>query len=136
VIVVDSSFVLAYCNLRDVNHALAAKAFERLAAGQWGKGLILDWVFIEVVTVLKRKCGSLAAFEASSYLRHAHQLEFVQGSELFRSALSFFEADAHSPLGFVDHAVATVARQRCGGKVLTFDAAFRGLPGITVEPAG
>jgi predicted nucleic acid-binding protein len=46
-----------------------------------------------------------------------------------------FQTDFRSPLNFVDLAVASVARERAGGKVLTFNRAFREIPGIKVEPA-
>ena len=133
-IVVDSSLLIAFHNTRDLRHGRAQDAMQRFASGTWGKGLLLENVFIETVSVLKRKLTPAAAIHAGGYLRRAHQLEFVPTSEAFLSYWNEFQSDYLSPLSFVDHAVAVTARQRAGGKVLTFDKAFRDLSGITVLP--
>ncbi len=133
-IVVDSSILIAFNNPRDVLHGRAQDAMQRFASGMWGKGLLLEHVFIETVSVLKRKLTPAAAIHAGGYLRRAHQLEFVPTSEAFLAYWNEFQSDYLSPLSFVDKAIAVTARQRSGGKVLTFDKAFREIPGIVVLP--
>lgn len=133
-IVLDSSVLVAYFNSRDGNHAKAKSLLESVVAGTWGKAILLEYVFLETVTVLKLKYSPLGAIQAGEHLRRVHQLDFLPSSDLFRSAWKEFQSDQTTRLSFVDHAIAIAARQRAGGKVLTFDDSFRQLPGITVEP--
>jgi predicted nucleic acid-binding protein len=41
VVVVDSSFLVAYHNRGDVHHVPAARGMARMLAGDWGAGLLL-----------------------------------------------------------------------------------------------
>lgn len=134
-IVLDSSFLIAAKNTRDVFHKIAAPLMLEVADGRWGKAIVLEYVFLETLGVLKRKQGVRAAWEAGGFLRRSREFDLVHGSDLFLATWNEFQADLHTPLSFVDHAVALVARQRAGGKILTFDKAFRGLPGLHVLPA-
>lgn len=133
-IVLDSSFLIAFHDELDNHHRSARAAMDRLLDGAWGKGLLLDHIFIEVVTVLKRKRSNRLALYAGAELWKARELDFVATSDLFRPIWNQFQADYLSNLSFVDHAVALTATQRAGGKVLTFDKAFREIPGIVVLP--
>ncbi len=51
-IVLDSSFIVGFFNERDAHHAAASTLMDQFLAGNWGKGLLLEYVFLEVVTVL------------------------------------------------------------------------------------
>ena len=48
-IVLDSSFLIAFHNERDSHHNAAYGLMERFLAGDWGRGLLLEYVFLEVV---------------------------------------------------------------------------------------
>lgn len=133
-IVVDSSFLIAYHNTRDVHHAAAARAMLHLASGRWGRVLLLEYVFLEVVTVLLVRLGHAAAVEVGSRLLEAEEVDFVSCSDLFLDALQAFRTQSAGTLSFVDAAVAEAARARAAGYVATFDADFRSLAGIKVIP--
>jgi hypothetical protein len=51
VIVLDISFVVAFQNSRDIHHA-ARPLMNELVSGQWGRVLLLEYIFLEVATVL------------------------------------------------------------------------------------
>ncbi|MDQ3697559.1 MAG: PIN domain-containing protein [Gemmatimonadota bacterium] len=133
-IVVDSSFLIAYHNTRDVHHAAAARAMVHLPAGKWGRVLLLEYVFLEVVTVLLLRRGHDVAVEVGTRLLAAEEIDFVPCSELFLDTLEAFRTQPTGALSFVDAAVAAAARARAGGYVATFDADFRELSGVTVIP--
>jgi predicted nucleic acid-binding protein len=61
VIVVDSSFLIAYHTTRDVHHPAAVRAMRQLCDGECGTGLLLEDVFLEVVRVLLLEHGFHAA---------------------------------------------------------------------------
>src|ERR1035441_353334 len=52
VIVLDSSFLIGFYNERDAHHAAASTLMDRFLAGTWGKGLLLEYIFLEITTVL------------------------------------------------------------------------------------
>ena len=51
-IVLDSSFRIAFHSERDAHHPAASILMGRSLNGEWGRGLLLDYVFLEVATVL------------------------------------------------------------------------------------
>jgi len=134
-VVLDSSFLIAYHNRRDIHHAAAADVMDRLAAGAWGQALLLEYVFLEVLTVLLARRGLDVASRVSSVLLHAREVEFVPCSDIFLAALETFRTQRTGALSFTDAAIVTVARTLAGGIVATFDSDFRGVDGITAIPA-
>jgi len=52
-ILLDSSLIVAYSNQADENHAKAKQVVEDVAKERYGTPVITDYVFDEVVTVIK-----------------------------------------------------------------------------------
>ena len=46
-IVLDSSFLVAFHNERDAHHGAARGLMERFLEGEWGRGLLLEYVVLE-----------------------------------------------------------------------------------------
>jgi len=134
-VVLDSSFLIAYHNARDVHHAAAALAMAHLVAGRWGRALLLEYVFLEVVTVLLARRGLDVAVKVGTTLLQAKEVEFVPCSELFLDTLREFEEQNATTLSFTDAAIVVTARSRAQGRVATFDSDFRGIAGLRVLPA-
>lgn len=133
-VVLDSSFVIAYHNARDVHHAGAVRAMDELTGGKWGRGLLLEYVFLEVVTVLLARRGLSVASTVGSVLLQAREIDFVPCSELFLDALETFRNQGSTKLSFVDAAIVTVARRQDVGVIATFDRDFQSIKGITLVP--
>lgn len=131
-IVLDASFLVAFHNDRDVHHARAVKIMERILSGEWGSPLLPEYVFLEVVTVLRTRLDLAAALRVADTLLAAREVAFVPCSEVFLDALAIFRNEAEHSLSFADAAVAAVARRHPPGAVATFDTDFRGLAGVTV----
>ncbi len=108
---------------------------ERFLKGDWGRGLLLEYIFLEVATVLLVRRGLEVAVRVCRLLLDASELDFVPCSDIFPDAFEMFIRQEATRLSFADAAVAHVARQRAGGLVLTFDEEFGKLPGIRI-PAG
>ena len=132
-IVLDSSFLIAFHNPKDAHHAAASVVMERFLAGEWGKGLLLEYVFLEVVTVVMLRLDLAAATGAGRILLEAEELEFVPCSDHFLETLDRFSRQNGTRLSFVDAALAQAARKRADGQILTFNAEFRKLPGLRVQ---
>ena len=134
-IVLDSSFLVAYHNSRDTHHEAAAAAMAEFLDRKWGRGLLLEYVFLEVVTVLMARRGSRVASEVADVLLGARELEFVPCSELFVDAVETFQRQTRTRLSFVDATIVNTARDRADGLVATFDRELESVPGVVAVPA-
>lgn len=133
-IVLDSSLLVAYHNERDVHHAAAAAVFEEVAEGRWGRALLLEYVFLEVVTVLLARRGLATAASVGAILLQAREIDFAPCSDFFLDTLGTFRTQARGALSFTDAAIVTAARRHAPGYVGTFDIDFREVDGVTVVP--
>ena len=133
-IVLDSSFLVAYHNSRDTHHEAAAAAMAEFLDRKWGQGLLLEYVFLEVVTVLMARRGPRVASEVADVLLAARELEFVPCSELFVNAVETFQRQTRTRLSFVDATIVNVARERADGVVATFDRELSSVRGIKAIP--
>ena len=133
-IVLDSSFLIAFHNETDVHHSEAVDVMDRLVAGGWGPALLLEYVFLEVVTVLRMRLDLAAAVGFGEALLRAREIEFVPCSEVFMESFETFRTERGSALSFADAAITAVARRHSPGRVATFDKDFSVLDGLTVVP--
>jgi len=133
-IVLDSSFLVAFHNDRDVHHSSAGEAMERLIAGEWGKILLPEYVFLEVVTVLMARRDLETATAVGRTLLQAREVEFVPCYESFVDAWEEFTTQAEPRLSFADAAIVAIARRRDAKYVATFDADFHQVEGVEVVP--
>jgi predicted nucleic acid-binding protein len=131
-IVFDSSFLIGFHNQGDAYHESAKVLMERFLRGEWGRGLLLEYVFLEVATVLVLRRGLEVASRVGRLLLEAEELDFVPCSDLFAEAFQTLAEQGSTRLSFVDAAIAHLARQRTEGLVLTFDDEFRKAPTIRV----
>lgn len=93
-------------------------------------GLVLEYVYLEVMTVLLVRAGVEVAVRAGRDLLESKEFEFVPCSGLFAETVERFNAQRNTKLSFTDVAIATTALKRTDGLVLTFDEEFRKLPAI------
>lgn len=133
VVLLDSSFLVAYHNTRDMHHAAAARAMVHLLGGEWGPPLLLEYVFLEVVTVLRARRGMETAARVAEQLLDAREVQFVPCSEFFMDTVATFRRESVG-LSFTDAALVTMARRHRKGYIATFDDDFKGLTGVTVVP--
>lgn len=133
-IVLDSSFIIAYHNRSDVHHDAAREVMADFLDGAWGDGLLLEYVFLEVVTALQLRLGHETAVSVGSLLLEARELTLVPCSELFLPALRVFRDQDDRGLSFVDSAVVAEARRHGSGHVATFDRDFDTIDGVSVVP--
>ncbi len=133
-IVLDSSFLIGYYNERDAHHPTARALMDRLLAGAWGKGLLLEYVFLEIVTVLLVRRDLAVAARIGRLLLAAEELEFVPCSDLFVETMEVFSTQAGTRFCFADAAIAGVARSRAAGRILSFDEEFRKMSGLRINP--
>lgn len=133
-LILDSSFLIAYHNRQDVHHPAASRIMEELVSGKWGRALLLEYVFLEVVTVLLARRGLSVATSVATTLLQAREVEFVPCSDLFVYVLETFRTQKKTNLSFTDAAIVTVARRQKESQIASFDRDFRRIEGISVVP--
>ncbi len=133
-IVLDTSFLVAFHNARDANHKSARPLMDALVAGKWGRALLLEYVFLEVATVLLVRRNLNVASSVASILLQAREVDFVPCSELFIDTLETFRNQSGTEFSFADAAIVTAARRYNAPSIATFDREFAKLKGISVVP--
>lgn len=133
-IVLDSSFLIAFHNERDFHHAKACALMHRFLAGAWGQGLLLEYVYLEIVTVLLVRRDLSIATRIGRVLLNADELEFVPCSDLFLETVEAFSTQAGTRLSFADVAITGVARSRADGRILSFDEEFKKVSDLQINP--
>lgn len=129
-VLLDSSFLIALHNARDVHHERARAAMERLARGEWGEPLLLEYVFLEVVTVLAARLDQETAAAVGDRLLGHAAIRFVPCSELFVEAYDVFRRERG--LSLTDAALVAAARS-LDAVVLTFDRDFEAFPELAAR---
>lgn len=133
-IVLDSSFLIGFYNERDAHHTAASLLMDQFLAGKWGRGLLLEYVFLEITTVLMLRRDLSSAARVGRILLDAEELELVPCSDLFVQTFESFSNQGGSRLSFTDAAIASVARSRADGQILSFDEGFRKIASLRVNP--
>ena len=98
------------------------------------RALLLEYVFLETVTVLMARLDQVRAAAIGRALLQARELDFVACSGMFVDTFETFAGPGADALGFVDAAVVTVARCHDPAYVATFARAIAAAEGIVAMP--
>lgn len=123
-IFLDSSAIIAYKNADDMNHKKASDIFQKLNAGEYGTGVISEFVFSEVTTVLALRRSMEAAKEVGNVLLEAREIEIMRASEVFERSWEIFSDQENTGLSFVDASNLACMEIRKIRKIATFDKDF------------
>ena len=123
-IFLDSSAIIAYKNADDINHKKASDIFQKLNAGNYGIGVISEFVFSEVTTVLALRKSMDAAKEVGNILLEAREIEIMRASEVFERSWEIFSNQENTGLSFVDASNLACMEIRKIRKIATFDKDF------------
>ena len=134
-IVLDSSFLVAFHNHDDVHHESAAEAMGELLDGKWGEALLPEYVFVEVTTVLAARRNLSAAIQVGEILLEARELELVPCREILTEAFEVFRGQkGRKVLSFADSAIVAIARRRKAEFIATFDRGFEQIKDLAIVP--
>jgi len=134
-IVLDTSFIVAFYNRTDVHHDSAKQIMERLLSDEWGTPLLPEYVFLELTTVIAARRDLKTAVEAGQRLLDSQDVRFMPCSELFFDAFEIFsKQSAKTSLSFVDSALIAAARRYKADCIATFDRDFTKIRGIRTVP--
>ncbi len=131
-IFLDSSGIIAYKNADDTNHRRAVEIFQKLNAGNYGVGVISEFVFSEVVTVLALRKSMDVAKEVGNVLLEAREIEIMRASEVFERSWEIFSNQENMDLSFVDASNLACMELRKITKIATFDKDFLDISSVEV----
>jgi uncharacterized protein len=124
-IVLDSSFLIAFHNRDDVHHESAAAAIDELLHGKWGEALLPEYVLLEVTTVLAARRNLTTAAQVGELLLEARELELVPCHEFLMETFDVFRRQkGRNVLSFTDSAIVAIARRKDAKFIATFDRGF------------
>ena len=115
----------------DHNDKLPA-SLDDLANGKYANGLVSEFVFLETVTVLKRKCGATIAVETGEALLGSKEIKVLPSGELFDASWKEFVDLSKTKLSFVDASNLVAMRMYGTREIATFDQEYRKIKGIEV----
>ena len=133
-IVLDSSFLIAFYNEKDVHHPPALETMKQITQEKWGGVILPEYVFVEVMTVVMIKKNLLSAVSLGTSLLEAKEVEFVPGSDFFSQAFEIFRNQRKPKLSFVDAAIVAIAKKYKTEFVATFDTDFENIDGLKIIP--
>jgi predicted nucleic acid-binding protein len=131
-IFLDSSAIIAYKNADDINHKKALNIFQKLNAGEYGIGMISEFVFSEVTTVLALRKSMEAAKEVGNILLEAREIEIMKASEVFERSWDIFSNQENTGLSFVDASNLACMEMRKIRKIATFNKDFQRIGSVEV----
>lgn len=123
-IFLDSSVIIAYKNADDTNHTRAVEIFSRLNEGKYGKGVISEFIFTEVTTVLALKRDLNAATDVGNILLDAKEIEIMKASDVFERTWDIFKNQKNTKLSFIDASNLACMEQGKIKRIATFNKDF------------
>ncbi len=123
-ILLDTSFLIAYFNQRDENHQKAINLVKNIVDQKFGSLCTTDYIFNETVTVSLIRMKSLERAKSIGIIL-LKALEMIQiGEDVFLEAWKIFQSQRGTRFGFTY--CTTIAAMRYGGinNIATFDKDF------------
>lgn len=133
-IVLDTSFLVAYRHKGDHHHAAAAPLMEAIARGDHGRVLLPEYVLLELATVLAARAGMPAARSATRELTNAREVEFVHCARFLPHAYALFLGQEKARLSLVDCVLVEIARDSESTAIATFDQSLAAREDVRAIP--
>ncbi|MFN3929761.1 MAG: type II toxin-antitoxin system VapC family toxin [Thermoflexus sp.] len=130
-LLVDTSALYALVDASDPNHAIAKETALRLRNAEY---LLLDLVWVEIVTLVKRALGPELAIQVGQELLAGPPFTFypVKGED-FSEAWALFQRFRDKAWSFVDCAILHAAQQLNFREVFAFDRHFDQMSGLGIR---
>lgn len=122
-IVLDTSFLVAYANPNDRMHDAALAVGKDIAAGRHGPALLSEYIFDEFVTLLRSRYGSRLAVREGNRLLNDHVIRVVLTNRaIIDTAWTMFSR--HSRMSFTDAIVVATAQYFGTREIASYDSDF------------
>jgi len=130
-IVLDSSFIIAYKIKNDKHHEKALEIMVDIAEGKYGMPIISDYIFDEIVTVILNKASFQDASEIGNMLIISADISYMD-KDLFNNSWKTFQDQENTKLSFTDCSILTLMKNKGIKQIATFDKDFSKIKDIEV----
>ena len=127
---IDTSAICGMIDRTDKYH-VAAQVFGTRWLTEANRFVLLDWVFIESMTLLKRHLGSAVTVQTGRWLRKSplYRWEAVTPDDE-REVWAVFQQYADKRWSYTDCALLVMSRRLRVNQVFSYDAHVAQLPGV------
>lgn len=131
-IFLDSSFLIAYKIENDTHHQKAKLLMEKIIKNEFGKPIISDYIFDEVITVIfgKSKNHKLAV-ETGKELINSFDILNIEES-LFKESWNEFIKQKETKFSFTDCSILALINSHKIQNLATFDEEFNNIGSLRV----
>ena len=127
---IDTGVLFALANRSEMRHAVALEAAHAWLAAR-NEFVLLDWVFVETMTLIKSRLGSTTALHTGRALRHNPVYRWVALSpDDEREVWATFQQYAEKDWSYTDCGLLVMSQGLKVARVFTFDAHFDQMPGV------
>ncbi|MBU5537653.1 MAG: PIN domain-containing protein [Candidatus Aenigmatarchaeota archaeon] len=131
-IILDTSFIVAFYNIRDENHTRAAKLMRDIIAGKYGELFITDYIFDECMTVIFIRLKNLSeTVRIGELIRKSTKFLEIEKSD-FEEAWKLFKRQKTTAFSFTDCSTLVIAKENNIKNIATFDEDFLKIKRINV----
>ncbi|MEM2083464.1 MAG: type II toxin-antitoxin system VapC family toxin [Nitrososphaerota archaeon] len=131
-ILLDTSFIVAFYNIRDENHSRAKNLMPDIINGKYGHLYISDYIFDETITVIFIRLKNLIeTVRIGEYLRKSTKLLEVASSD-FEDAWKIFKKQKETDFSFTDCTSISLMKRMNIKNIATFDEDFLKVKEINV----
>ena len=120
-VILDTSFIIAYFDIRDHNHPAATALLKELENNKFGKLCLSDYIFDETSTILKKYLGKEKASEKCMHIIKSLEVKYVD-PRLFELGWNFFRK--FDKLSFTDCTTIVLMEHHNIDYVASYDAGF------------
>ena len=129
-VLLDTSFIIAFDNERDVHHKNAAIIWNKIAKMDYGQYFISDHIFDEVIGVSLRRIGKEKTLGLCNKIIKSIPIINVD-NQLFKESWNLFK-ESNLNLSFTDCTNIILTRLFKSNKIASFDEDFNKIKGIEV----
>mgnify|MGYP001569946562 CR=1 FL=1 len=135
-ILLDTSFLIAFDNEKDVHHIKARELWIKIKEKQFGIYFISDYIFDEVISVTMRKKDETRAKIFGKHIKESLDILNID-SYLFEEAWNLFEkreklSEEDKILNFTDCTNVVLLEFLASNKIATFDRGFEKIDGLEI----
>jgi len=130
-IILDTSFIVAYYNNQDSQHKKALFLMDKISENTYGEVTITDYIFDECATVLFSKLKNLKqTIEICDKIKAV--VTFKIDEKLFADSWNIFKSQKNTKLSFTDCSIVALMQERGIKHIATFDEDFKKVKGIKI----
>ncbi len=132
-ILIDSSVLVALDVEKDAHHETASKLMARIVGGDFGSGVVTDYIFDETVTVvMSRSSSAKKAVTTGEKIKEAFAILKIDEDAFDQAWRIFRNQTDKAALSFTDCTTLAISQSNDIPYLATFDSGFKSANGLKV----